>query len=96
MSDDLVSRLRESANDYADCGTHCDLEKEAADEIEEQRHTINGLGIGYEARGQEIDRLKALLERINMAACYASEENTDARAEMLLLIGKLARGEVKP
>jgi len=36
------------------------------------------------------------LERINMAACYASEENTEARAEALLLIGRLARGEVRP
>jgi hypothetical protein len=37
-----------------------------------------------------------VLERIHEVACYASEENTDARAEALLLIGKLARGEVKP
>lgn len=44
----------------------------------------------------EKKRLEALLERINLAACYASEENTDARAETLLLIGQLARGEVMP
>lgn len=44
----------------------------------------------------EIERLRKLLERINLAACYASEENTDSRVETLLLIGRLARGEVMP
>lgn len=34
------------------------------------------------------------IERIHMAACYASEENTEAQAETLLLIGKICRGEV--
>ena len=34
------------------------------------------------------------LERVHMAACYASEEDTDARAETLLLIGKICRGEI--
>lgn len=44
----------------------------------------------------EIERLRKLLERINLTACYASEEDTDSRVETLLLIGQLARGEVMP
>lgn len=35
--------------------------------------------------------LLAALEAINVAACYASEEDTGARAEALLHIGELAR-----
>lgn len=31
------------------------------------------------------------LDRINVAACYASEEDTDAREAVLLHIGELAR-----
>lgn len=34
MNKSLVDRLRESALDYADCATHCDLEIEAAEYIE--------------------------------------------------------------
>lgn len=41
----------------------------------------------------EIEQLKARLEQISALACYASEENTAARSEALLEIGKLARGE---
>jgi hypothetical protein len=36
-------------------------------------------------------RLESLLRQINTLACYASEENTDAREAALLEIGKLAR-----
>lgn len=39
------------------------------------------------------DDVDGLLQQINMWACYASEENTDARAAALLEIGKLARLE---
>jgi hypothetical protein len=38
----------------------------------------------------------ARLERINMLACYASEEDTSAQAAALLEIGKLARKEMAP
>lgn len=31
------------------------------------------------------------LEKINAAACYASEEATESRADALLLIGEIAR-----
>ncbi len=34
------------------------------------------------------------LSKINDAACYASEENTDAMKEALLLIGNLARAAI--
>jgi hypothetical protein len=47
----------------------------------------------------EITRLRDLLERINMCACYASEENIEAHAAALIEIGQLARsadnGEAK-
>jgi hypothetical protein len=39
-------------------------------------------------------KLLEALEQINLMACYASEENTDARAEMLLKIGETARAAV--
>ena len=48
------------------------------------------------AAADEIERLRAALAMINMLACYASEEDTDSRAAVLLQIGKLARGEVSP
>jgi hypothetical protein len=44
----------------------------------------------------ENQQLRAVLDEINMLACYASEENTDAREAALLEIGRLARGERKP
>lgn len=44
----------------------------------------------------EYDRQTVALERINMTACYASEEDTSAQPEALLQIGKLARGEEVP
>lgn len=44
----------------------------------------------------EYDRQKVALDRINMTACYASEEDTSAQPEALLQIGKLARGEHVP
>ncbi len=37
--------------------------------------------------------LKRRLERINVIACYASEEDTGSREQALLEIGKIARGE---
>jgi hypothetical protein len=40
------------------------------------------------------ESLLAALERINEFACYASEENTDARADMLLRIGITARAAI--
>lgn len=40
-----------------------------------------------------IERLQSRLDQINALACYASEENTTARSDALLEIGKLARGE---
>ena len=43
----------------------------------------------------EIHRLESLLRQINILACYASEENTDAREAALLEIGKLARSVPK-
>ena len=43
-----------------------------------------------------IIELERILERINMTACYASEEDTSAQPEALLQIGKLARGEEVP
>ncbi len=46
--------------------------------------------------GATLTEAAAVLERINEVACYASEEDTSAQAEALLMIGKLARGEVKP
>lgn len=48
---------------------------------------------------QAAELVRELLKRlgqINTFACYASEENTAARAEALLQIGKLARGEEAP
>jgi hypothetical protein len=42
------------------------------------------------------DEVDALLERINMLACYASEEDTSAQPVALLEIGKLARKEIAP
>lgn len=44
----------------------------------------------------EYTRQALALERINMTACYASEEDTSAQPEALLQIGKLARGEEVP
>jgi hypothetical protein len=41
----------------------------------------------------EFEALKKRLGGINTVACYASEENTDAQAEALLKIGRVARGE---
>jgi len=52
----------------------------------------NGTRDGY-YRADEVD---ALLERINMLACYASEEDTKAQPVALIEIGKLARLEMKP
>lgn len=43
-----------------------------------------------EARNQLVEAL----ERINEYACYASEENTDAREAMLLRIGETARSAI--
>lgn len=40
--------------------------------------------------------VKALLDQINMLACYASEEDTSSQPAALLEIGKLARGESTP
>lgn len=50
----------------------------------------------YRRANTERDRLRAALDMINMLACYASEEDTDSREQVLLQIGKLARGEVSP
>jgi hypothetical protein len=44
----------------------------------------------------EITTLNERLERINMLACYASEEDTSAQPAALLEIGKLARKEIAP
>lgn len=44
----------------------------------------------------EVGRQAIALERINMTACYASEEDTSMQPEALLQIGKLARGEEVP
>jgi hypothetical protein len=38
--------------------------------------------------------LLGAIDKINMMACYASEENTDARADMLLQIGLTARAAI--
>lgn len=38
---------------------------------------------------------ESALDQINMLACYASEENTDARADILLEIGKAARAALQ-
>ena len=43
-----------------------------------------------------LGHMARILEAINTLACYASEENTDAQADALLLIGRLARQEVEP
>lgn len=48
----------------------------------------------YFDAAEEISRLRAQLDRINMLACYASEEDVDAQPAVLLEIGKLARGEI--
>lgn len=39
----------------------------------------------------ERDRLRSKLDDINLLACYASEENTERRARVLLQIGEVAR-----
>lgn len=54
---DLVNRLRDGTDEQ-----HWLLRANAADEIDEQRLTINGLGIGYEARGKEIERLNRIVD----------------------------------
>lgn len=46
-----------------------------------------------EMLANEFEALKKRLGGINTVACYASEENTDAQAEALLKIGRVARGE---
>ena len=54
--------------------------------------TIGGL-VGEQANACLIAAapdLYAALDRINVAACYASEEDTDAREAVLLHIGELA------
>lgn len=38
-----------------------------------------------------LERMHKALDEINMLACYASEENTDAREAVLLKIGEVAR-----
>lgn len=56
-----------------------------------------GLGLVEDSpEEREIQHLRKVLNRINEAACYASEEDTSKRYEALLLIGQLARGEVTP
>lgn len=50
----------------------------------------------YFDAAEEISRLRARLDRINMLACYASEEDTGAQPAALLEIGKIARGEQSP
>lgn len=50
----------------------------------------------YFDAAEEISRLRARLDQINMLACYASEEDTSAQPAALLEIGKLARGEPTP
>jgi len=44
--------------------------------------------------GNEVNSLRGRLAAINTLACYASEEDTDLRAEVLLQIGRIARYEV--
>lgn len=44
----------------------------------------------------DIVTMRKVLDAINLHACYASEENTDAQPHALLMIGKLARREVAP
>jgi hypothetical protein len=43
--------------------------------------------------GADLKWLLARLDKINMLACYATEEDTDARYAALIEIGKMARGE---
>ena len=45
---------------------------------------------------ERMRQLEAALRQINTLACYASEENTDAREAALLEIGKLARANLAP
>lgn len=54
------------------------------------------LWAAYGEQEQENERLRAVLERINLLACFASEEDTDQQPAALLEIGKLARGEPSP
>lgn len=46
-----------------------------------------------ELLASEFESLTKRLGGINTLACYASEENTESQAEMLLKIGRVARGE---
>lgn len=81
MTDDevdvLLAGLRNSAQDYVDCGTHCDLELQAADalttlrderdawkEEAQEQARLNGMGSEREARleSQVKELSKALLQ----------------------------------
>lgn len=49
---------------------------------------------GYHELGYDIvSEIEGRFDRINMLACYASEEDTAVQPAALLEIGKFARGE---
>lgn len=84
-----AARLRAQANPLSDS------EKMAlalADELRDHQWWERTAGELQKQR----DDMKQRLDRINMTACYASEEDTSAQPEALLQIGKLARGEEVP
>ncbi|HEY5959197.1 MAG TPA: hypothetical protein VIV60_21715 [Polyangiaceae bacterium] len=45
--------------------------------------------IGYDI----VSEIESKFDRINMLACYASEEDTSAQADALLIIGQIARDD---
>jgi len=75
MSDDLVKRLRDTATSggYDIYGLHCDLEREAADRIEQLEAALREIAAGYETEWSTstftnmLDVAQILSERINIA-----------------------------
>jgi hypothetical protein len=73
--------------------------------VEVEDHTGKSIAFGkwvhrpdgyWALRTDDISKFRALLDQINVLACYASEEDTDSRQQVLLEIGKLARSASDP
>lgn len=107
MTDDIVTRLRESADGWEECGEHenAAFEREAADEIERLRKILRQAGarefdrvIELKEAADEIERLRAALAPFacscGLYRCRMNGDETN-RDACVALIARAALDEDK-
>ena len=85
---DLIERLREAARDYVDCGGHCDLELEAAEEIERL------LMLG-KIQANRLNEALVEIERLTGQVAYLAEENIGYVAQLNEALRRIANLEAE-